>query len=415
MLRERVRNKDLWPKIASPREAAELIKDGMNIGTAGGTYTGYPKAVFLALADRGKSGDLKEVNLWSAGLVGEEIDGALSSAGVLKKKTRLSCRPESAEHDQQRSRQVFRCQDRDIFPLDTSGGTREAGRSHSRCGGDYRTGPYRAFELPRGHGKPRGNRGQGDSGDKLRAARPGRGFHDIYLLRSPPAQREVPIYSAADRIGNPYAVVPKEKIACIVGSSAEEKFPLLSPAGEEGKGIARHLITFLKKEVNEGRLPKSLLPIEAGLGGIADAVMRELADSGFRDLEVYTAVLGDGVFDLMERGICRVASGTALYFSRECWDRFCRDIEKYRDRLILRPVDITNHPEVIRRLGVIAINSAVEADIYGHINSSHHRGMLLSGVGGSVAFANNGYVSIFILPSTSRRGRFFDCTHGDPC
>ena len=35
------------------------------------------------------------------------------------------------------------------------------------------------------------------------------------------------------------------------------------------------------------------------------------------------------------------------------------------------PQEISNHPEVIRRLGLITINTALECDIYGNINSTH--------------------------------------------
>ena len=39
--------------------------------------------------------------------------------------------------------------------------------------------------------------------------------------------------------------------------------------------------------------------------------------------------------------------------------------------MILRPQEISNHPELIRRLGVIAMNGLIEADIYGNVNSTH--------------------------------------------
>jgi succinyl-CoA:acetate CoA-transferase len=42
----------------------------------------------------------------------------------------------------------------------------------------------------------------------------------------------------------------------------------------------------------------------------------------------------------------------------------------YRGRIVLRPQEMSNHPELIRRLGVLAMNGAIEADIYGNINSS---------------------------------------------
>jgi succinyl-CoA:acetate CoA-transferase len=405
MYEQRIRCKELRSKIVSPQEAVTLIKDGMNIGTSGGTYTGYPKTVFLALADKGKSGEIGGINLWTASLVGEEVDGALCSAGVLKRRL--------GSHADRNLRKMINSGSVKCFDVRTELLTQLI---RTKACGKLDVAVVDAVAITEaGHIVP--SNSPVDIAGLIEAAetviveinlmQPSQleGFHDIYILSPPPAQREIPIYYTGDRIGTTYIPVPKEKIACITVSAIEEKFPPLSEITKDAKLIAQHLISFLQMEVKTGRLPPNLLPIESGLGSIADAVMRQLADAEFHDLEVYTAVLGDGVFELLERDVCRVASGTALYFSKECWNRFCGNMERYRDRLILRPVDVTDHPEVIRRLGIIALNSAVEADIYGHINSSHIKGQLLNGIGGSAAFANNGWISIFMLPSTSRRGQ----------
>jgi Acetyl-CoA hydrolase len=47
------------------------------------------------------------------------------------------------------------------------------------------------------------------------------------------------------------------------------------------------------------------------------------------------------------------------------------NLERYKDKLVLRPQEISNHPEVVRRLGIIGINTALEFDIYGNVNSTH--------------------------------------------
>ena len=77
----------------------------------------------------------------------------------------------------------------------------------------------------------------------------------------------------------------------------------------------------------------------------------------------------------------------------------------YRDRIVLRPQEITNHAEIIRRLGVIAMNGMIEADIYGNVNSTHVMGSRIqNGIGGSGDFARNGYLSMFMAPSTAHKG-----------
>ncbi|MCC6498073.1 MAG: propionyl-CoA--succinate CoA transferase, partial [Propionibacteriaceae bacterium] len=73
--------------------------------------------------------------------------------------------------------------------------------------------------------------------------------------------------------------------------------------------------------------------------------------------------------------------------------------------IILRPQEISNHPEMIRRLGVIACNGMIEADIYGNVNSTHIMGSKMqNGIGGSADFTRNAYISAFVTPSTAKGG-----------
>ena len=68
-------------KITTAEKAAEMIQDGMNLGMSGFTPSGYPKAVPLALAERGKEHPFK-VNVWTV-LPGPEIDTAMVKAGIV--------------------------------------------------------------------------------------------------------------------------------------------------------------------------------------------------------------------------------------------------------------------------------------------------------------------------------------------
>ena len=72
----------------------------------------------------------------------------------------------------------------------------------------------------------------------------------------------------------------------------------------------------------------------------------------------------------------------------------------------MRPSEISNNPEIIRRLGVISINAAIEADIYGNVNSTHISGTkMMNGIGGSGDFTRNAYISIFTCPSVAKEGK----------
>ena len=138
---------------------------------------------------------------------------------------------------------------------------------------------------------------------------------------------------------------------------------------------------------------------------MANAVMAGLEDGPFSGLTAYTEVLQDGMLNLIRSGRMVFASATALSLSTDAAMLFNRELDTLKDRIVLRTQEISNHPEVIRRLGVIAMNGMIEADIYGNVNSTHIRGTsIMNGIGGSGDFARNAYLSIFMTPSTAKQG-----------
>ncbi len=154
-----------------------------------------------------------------------------------------------------------------------------------------------------------------------------------------------------------------------------------------------------------GRLPRNLLPLQSGVGSVANAVLAGLLKSKFENLVCYTEVIQDSMLDLLDSGKALFASGTSITPSQEGLVRFKENIKKYKEKIILRPQEISNNPEVIRRLGVIAMNTAIEADIYGNINSTNIFGSrMMNGIGGSGDFTRNAYISIFTTPSTAKNG-----------
>jgi succinyl-CoA:acetate CoA-transferase len=174
---------------------------------------------------------------------------------------------------------------------------------------------------------------------------------------------------------------------------------------EESDQIAHHLIAFFENEVSKGKMPDTLFPLQTGLGSLGKAILKRLGESDFEGLQTFSALLNDAVLDLMDLGKLAFVSGTGLYFSSEGFNRFYENIQEYKKMIILRPVDISAHPELIQRLGVIALNGAVEVDIYGHINSSHiGGGRVITGVAGSIEYARNGALSVFMTPSIGKRG-----------
>ena len=174
---------------------------------------------------------------------------------------------------------------------------------------------------------------------------------------------------------------------------------------ENSERIAGHIIKFLSKEVELGRLPPELLPLQSGVGNIANAVLAGLNKGPFEHMTAYTEVLQDGMLDMLRSGKLIKASATALSFSPDALADFNENIAFYSERIVLRPQEISNHPEVVRRLGVIAMNAMIEADLYGNVNSTHVMGSsIMNGIGGSGDFARNAYLSFFMTPSTAKGG-----------
>jgi succinyl-CoA:acetate CoA-transferase len=231
-------------------------------------------------------------------------------------------------------------------------------------------------------------------------------MHDIYYGTAlPPNRVPIPLVRPDDRIGQPTLRCDPDKIVAIVETDAPDRnLPFASP-DDAAKRIAGHLIEFFRHEVARGRLPASLLPLQSGVGNIANAVLSGLLDSPFEDMTAYTEVIQDGMLDLLANDVLSVASATSFSLSPAGIERFLDNIDFFRKRIILRTQEISNHPELVRRLGCIAMNGMVEADLYGNINSTHVAGTsIINGIGGSGDFARNGFLSCFLTPSTAKNG-----------
>ena len=232
------------------------------------------------------------------------------------------------------------------------------------------------------------------------------GMHDIYYgLEAPPNRGPIPLVRPGQRIGTPYLEVPPEKVVGIVLTDSPDRNSAFKAPDQASNLIAGHILEFLSWEVQKGRMPANLLPLQSGVGNIANAVLFGLEEGPFEELTSYTEVIQDGMIRLLKSGKVTSASATAFSLSPEMLTEVNADMANYRERIVLRPQEISNHPEIIRRLGVIAMNGMIEADIYGNVNSTHVMGSRIqNGIGGSGDFARNGYLSIFMAPSTAQKG-----------
>jgi len=232
------------------------------------------------------------------------------------------------------------------------------------------------------------------------------GFHDIMDPGDPPSRREVPIYGTRDRCGEMVVKVNPAKIAGIVYTNeADEVGSFKDPDGTTLQ-IGQNVADFLAAEIRAGRVPAEFLPIQSGVGNVANAVLGAMGEHpDIPPFEMYSEVIQDSCIDLMEKGHLAFASGTSLTVAPPVLKRIYENLKFFKRRMVLRPQEISNNPEVVRRLGIISINTAIEADVFGNINSTHIMGNnMMNGIGGSGDFTRNAYISIFTCPSVAKRG-----------
>jgi succinyl-CoA:acetate CoA-transferase len=394
----------------SADDAAALIPPGANVGMSGFTGAGYPKAIPAALARRIEEakarGEKFQIGLWTGASTAPELDGALARVEGIQKRLPYQSDPDCRDsinggrmeyvdlhlsHVPQFAAFGFLGK-LHVAVIEVAGILEDGRLIPSSSIGNNKTWIDQAdmviLEV---------NSWQSE---KLE------GMHDIYYgTRMPPYREPIPIVHPNDRIGIPYLLCPPEKILAVVETHAPDRNSPFSPPDESSDRIAGHLLDFLAHEVKLGRMPEQLLPLQSGVGNIANAVLRGLMNGRFSNLTAYTEVIQDGMLDLMTAGKLETASATAFSLSSEMTDYLNSNMEEYQKRIVLRQQGISNHPEVIRRLGCLSMNGMIEADIYGNVNSTHIMGTRVqNGIGGSGDFARNSYISIFMTPSVAKGG-----------
>jgi len=406
----RILNAALRGKIMSATEAAAFIQDGHNVGMSGFTGAGYPKAVPLALAKQMDSahaaGQHFRIGMWTGASTAPELDGALARAnGVdmrLPYQSDPTCRKRinAGEMDYIDIHLSHVAQyvwfgffgKLDVAVVEVAGVLEDGRLIPSSSVGNNKTWLDQAEKVIL-----EVNAWQNPELE---------GMHDIYYgTERPPHRKPIPLTHPNERIGTPYLHVDLDKVVAVVETHDSDRNSGFTPPDAASNAIAAHLMAFLQHEVDKGRLPPELLPIQSGVGNIANAVLAGLNQGPFDGLTAYTEVLQDGMLELLKSGKLLSASATAFSLSPEALTELNGDLGAWRNRIVLRPQEMSNHPELIRRLGIIAMNGMIEADIYGNVNSTHVMGSsIMNGIGGSGDFARNAYLSIFMTPSTAKDG-----------
>lgn len=165
-----------------------------------------------------------------------------------------------------------------------------------------------------------------------------------------------------------------------------------------------------------GRLCAQLIDdgstLQLGIGAIPDAVLHCLTEKN--DLGLHTEMFADGVIDLIERGVINGHRktlhpnqhvATFLLGSQRLYEfaAACPEVALY-------PVDYVNNPCVImKNERMVSLNSCIEVDLQGQVNSETIGLRQFSGTGGQVDFVRGaamspGGKSIMAIPSTAVHG-----------
>jgi succinate CoA transferase len=397
-------------KFITAQEAAEIVNNGDTVSFSGFTPAGAAKAVPTAIGERARvlhsEGKEYKINVITGASTGPSLDGALARNDAINWRT-----PYQSNNDLRKSMNAGNAKFFDQHLSHTS--------QYMNYGflGKVNVAVIEACDVSEdGIIIPTTSCGTIATGCKLadkiivelNAKHPAslRGIHDIYQPLNPPCRKEVPIYKVSDRCGEDHIKVDPAKIVGVVNTNLPDEVSPFTPADPLTDKIGANVSEFLIKELKIGRIPKEFLPLQSGVGNIANAVLGALGkNKDVPDFTMYTEVIQDSVIGLMKEGRVKFASGCSLTVSPDCLNTIYSDLNFFKPKVVLRPQEISNSPEVARRLGVIAINTAIEMDIFGHINSTHITGTkMMNGIGGSGDFTRNSYLTIYTAPSVAKDG-----------
>lgn len=394
-------------------EAAALIKNGENIAMSGFTPAGVAKATTKELAKLAvkehEAGREFKVGIFTGASTGQSTDGDLAAAGAIKYRAPYTTNPDFRKHvnmgeipynDLHLSHMAQEL--RYGFYGDIDWAILEV------CDIEEVGDDLRVYLTAAGGISPTAARLAKRVILELNSFHSSKAkyLHDVYEPLDPPCRKPIPIVCVSDRIGVPYVQIPKSKVVGVVECNIPDEARAFKDSDPVTDKIGYLVAEFLVDELHKGRIPREFLPLQSGVGSTANAILGALGqDKHVPDFNIYTEVLQDAVVDMMLNGRVKDASTCSLTVSNDCLMQVYDNMDHFSKHLTLRQSEISNSPEVIRRLGVIAINTAIECDLYGNANSTHISGVkMMNGIGGSGDFIRNAYLSIFTCPSVAKGG-----------
>ena len=406
---DRIANSHLRSLVMTAEEAAEHINNGDTIGMSGFTGAAYPKALPTAIAEKAKAfhgrGDDFKVNVLTGASTAPDADGVMAEADAINFRM-----PYQSDPIMRKKINSAEMKYQDVH-LSHSGLQVEQGFF-----GNIDVAVVEVARITEeGHLIPSSGVGNNieylEEADKIILEVNSwqslnlEGMHDIYAPEQLWDRTPIEINDVGDRIGETVQRIDLSKVVAVVETDDADRNTSFKEPDDVSKQIAANFLQFLEDEVAAGRLTYDNYIMQSGVGNVPNAVMAGLLDSKFENITAYTEVIQDGMLDLIDAGKMTMASATSFSLSPEYAEKMNEKADFYRQHIILRPQAISNHPEVIRRVGLIASNGLIEADIYGNVNSTNVSGSkVMNGIGGSGDFTRNAYISSFVTPSVAKDG-----------
>ncbi len=400
----------------SGEDAAQLIKDSMNVAMSGYSAAGYPKAVVRALENRKKTGDLSTINLVTGANV-PFIDEHLASVNLINKRApmiahknlrNLVNKGDVKYIEQQMNKMPRLLQSNsfgkiDVLIVEAAGFSEDGDLIPSNSIGMLNhlieASDKIIIEI---------NKGLHPSIKSL---------HDIYIPKKFPNTEPIPLIKSNDRIASNKIAFDHNKIIGIVENYEKEISTQLYEANPISTKIAQNLFNFL--EIEYKSLKSNLPPIQTGFGAISDSITNGFNLTNFKDINFFCGGIGEAAIKLLEKGKAKSLSTGGLGLNENV-ESILSSFPDLKNSLVIRNGDITNSSEIINRLSLIALNTGIEIDIYGNVNSSHVTGnRVINGIGGGANFAQNSGLSIILIPSISKKGAISNIvpmvSHQDIC
>ena len=391
-----------------------MVKNGQTIGLSGFTPAGTAKMVTAEIAKMAEAehaaGRPFKVSIFTGASTGQSCDGDMSNAHAIDFRAPYTTNPDFRKHvnlnelnysDLNLSNMATQIRQGYLGPvnwaiIEACAVEQVAGKAHiylTAAGGIAPTVCRLAtegiiIELNAFH------------------ERSGMGIHDVYEIQDHPFRTPIMITKPSDRIGKPYIEVDADRIVGVVEGDVPDEARSFKDPDPITTQIGQNVADFLLANMKCGKIPPTFLNLQSGVGSGANAVLGALGQCPeVPDFNIYTEVLQDAPIELMREGRVLSASACSLTVTNECMKGIYRDMDFFKDKLVLRPSEISNNPEVIARIGVCSLNTAIEVDLYGHVNSTKICGTkMMNGIGGSADFTNNAYLSIFTCGSTTKGG-----------